>query len=106
MVPYRGRRPLAGGGEAAMIAKIRLVPRVVMFSSVPDTVPAGQAPAWISSHKTPSHRYFALAHDCDGFFRSIVAGWDSLGMNAVVATSPSTRAGTLCRVWSSTSRNA
>src|SRR3989441_5398880 len=28
-----------GGGEAAMIAKIRLVPRVVMFSSVPDTVP-------------------------------------------------------------------
>jgi len=96
-----------GGGEAAMIAKIRLVPRVVMFSSVPDTVPAGQAPAWISSHKTPSHRYFALAHDCDQFFRSIVASWDSLGMNASVASSPrADRPGTFCRNWTSTSRNA
>ena len=96
-----------GGGEAAMIAKIRLVPRVVMFSSVPDTVPAGQAPAWISSHKTPSHRYFALAHDCDQFFRSIVASWDSLGLDALVASSPRTdRPGTFCRNWTSTSRNA
>jgi len=96
-----------GGGEAAMIAKIRLVPRVVMFSSVPDTIPAGQAPAWISSHKTPSHRYFALAHDCDQFFRSIVASWDSLGLDAVVASSPRTdRPGTFCRNWTSTSRNA
>ncbi len=96
-----------GGGEAAMIAKIRLVPRVVMFSSVPDTVPAGQAPAWISSHKTPSRRYFALAHDCDQFFRSIVASWDSLGMDASVASSPRTdRPGTFCRNWTSTSRKA
>src|SRR3989441_3321564 len=96
-----------GGGEAAMIAKIRLVPRVVMFSSVPDTIPAGQAPAWISSHKTPSHRYFALAHDCDQFFRSIVASWDSLGLNASVASSPrADRPGTFCRNWTSTSRNA
>src|SRR5712692_447063 len=95
-----------GGGEAAMIAKIRLVARVVMFSSVPDGVPPGQAPAWLASHMTPAHRYFGLAHDCDGFFRSIVAGWDSLGMDASVATSPSPRTGTLCRVWTSTSRNA
>ncbi len=95
-----------GGGEAAMIAKIRLVARVVMFSSVPDSLPPGQAPAWLASHMTPSHRYFGLAHDCDGFFRSIVAGWDSLGMDALVATSPSTRTGTLCRAWTSTSHNA
>src|SRR3989441_5702572 len=99
-----------GGGEAAMIAKIRLVPRVVMFSSVPDTVPSREAPTWLSSHVTPSNRYFALAHDCDGFFRSIVAGWDSLGMNALVAASPLTptppRPNTACWTWTSPSRDA
>jgi len=99
-----------GGGEAAMIAKIRLVPRVVMFSSVPDTVPSREAPTWLSSHMTPSNRYFALAHDCDGFFRSIVAGWDSLGMNALVAASPLTptppRPNAACWTWTSPARDA
>jgi len=96
-----------GGGQAAMIAKIRRVARVVMFSSVPDSLPAGQAPAWLSSHLTPPNRYFGLAHECDAFFRPIVAGWDSIGMGASVATTPDpTRPGTACRLWTSTSRNA
>jgi hypothetical protein len=95
-----------GGGQAAMIAKIRRVARVVMFSSVPDSLPSGQAPAWLSSHVTPSNRYFGLAHECDGFFRPIVAGWDSVGMGALVATTPDpTRPGTSCRLWTSTSQS-
>jgi hypothetical protein len=96
-----------GGGQAAMIAKVRRVARVVMFSSVPDSLPSGQAPAWLASHMTPSNRYFGLAHECDAFFRPIVAGWDSVGMGALVATTPDpTRPGTSCRLWTSTSRRA
>src|SRR5713226_2360351 len=95
-----------GGGQAAMIAKVRRVARVVMFSSVPDSLPSGQAPAWLASHVTPSNRYFGLAHECDGFFRPIVAGWDSVGMGALVATTPDpTRPGTSCRLWTSTSQS-
>ena len=96
-----------GGGQAAMIAKVRRVARVVMFSSVPDSLPSGQAPSWLASHVTPSNRYFGLAHECDAFFRSIVAGWDSVGMGALVATTPDlTRPGTACRLWTSTSGSA
>ena len=70
-----------GGGQAAMIAKLRLVARVVMFSSPPDSL-GTEAPPWLATHVTPSDRYWGLAHDRDVFFRPILAGWDSLGMAA------------------------
>jgi hypothetical protein len=102
-----------GGGEAAMIAKLRVVARVVLFSAAPDSL-LGAAPGWLSSRlaptATPSDRYYGLAHDCDGFFPSIVASWDSLGMRASVSSRPlalpsgvPARPGTLCRSWESTS---
>ncbi len=49
-----------GGGEAATIAKIRLVARVVLFSSVTDSVHS-DAPAWESTHMTPTERYWGIA---------------------------------------------
>ncbi len=70
-----------GGNEAATIAKIRLVARVVLFSSVTDSVHA-DAPSWESTHITPADRYWGIAHDRDAFFRAIRAGWDSLGLSA------------------------
>ena len=68
-----------GGGHAAMIAKIRLVARVVMFSSVTDSLRGASVP-WVATHVTPSDRYYGLDHDLDEQFRSIRASWDSLGM--------------------------
>jgi len=70
-----------GGGEAATIAKIRLVARVVLFSSVTDSVHS-DAPAWESTHMTPTERYWGIAHDRDLFFPAIRAGWDSIGLAA------------------------
>ena len=68
-----------GGGNAAMIAKIRLVARVVLFSSVTDSIHS-EAPSWVATHVTPVERYYGIAHDRDGFYRPIRAGWDSLGL--------------------------
>ncbi len=66
-----------GGGNAAMIAKHQVVDRVVMFSAVVDT-----AHDWELVHVTPSGRYFGLAHDREGGFGAILAGWQSLGITA------------------------
>src|SRR6266571_8044178 len=66
-----------GGGNAAMIAKHQVVDRVVMFSAVVDT-----AHDWELVHVTPSQRYFGLAHDREGGFGAILAGWQSLGITA------------------------
>src|SRR3989442_4648680 len=63
-----------------MIAKIRLVARVVLFSSVTDSIHT-EAPSWVATHMTPVHRYYAIAHDRDGFYRPIRAAWDSLGLD-------------------------
>ncbi len=76
-----------GGGEAAMIAKLRVTTRVVLFSAVPDTdVAVGLGlpipPTWESSHATPPYRYWGLAHDRDPAYAAIAAGWDALGMAA------------------------
>jgi len=68
-----------GGGNAAMIAKIRLVARVILFSSVTDSIQT-EAPSWVASHVTPVERYYAIAHDRDGFYGPIRAAWDSLGL--------------------------
>lgn len=80
-----------GGAEAAMIAKTHIVARVIMFSSVTDSIGTASVP-WVPGHVTPVNRYFGLAHMHDGFFAPIQAGWDSLGMTvfgpaAVVETS-------------------
>jgi hypothetical protein len=64
-----------------MIAKIRLVARVVMFSAVTDSLERASVP-WVATHVTPSDRYYGLDHDVDEQFRSIRASWDSLGMAA------------------------
>jgi hypothetical protein len=70
-----------GGGEAAMIAKIRLVARVLMFSAVPDSIGKTSAP-WETPGATPANRYYGLAHEQDAFFAPILGGWASLGMTA------------------------
>ncbi len=64
-----------------MIAKIRLVARVVMFSAVTDSFRGASVP-WVATHVTPSDRYWGLDHDLDEQFRSIRASWDSLGLAA------------------------
>jgi len=69
-----------GGGNAAMIAKIRLVARVVLFSSVTDSIQT-EAPSWVATHVTPVERYYGIAHDRDGFYRPIRAAWDSLRLD-------------------------
>ena len=71
-----------GGGFAAMIAKHRVVARVVLFAAVTDSVGTQSVP-WVATHLTPSDRYYGLAHDRDSFFRPIRASWDSLGMAAL-----------------------
>jgi hypothetical protein len=74
-----------GGGEAAMIAKLRVTARVVLFSSVPDTdvavgLGAPVPPTWEASHATPPDRYWGLAHHHDPAYGAITAGWGALGM--------------------------
>jgi hypothetical protein len=76
-----------GGGQAAVIAKYWRVDRVVMFSAVPDSV-GFEAPRWLSTHLTPSNRYFGLAHNSDGFLKPIRAGWALLGMGESSAVPP------------------
>ena len=66
-----------GGGNAAMIAKIRLVARVVLFSSVTDSIQT-EAPSWVATHVTPVERYYGIAHDRDGFYRPISAPFSSI----------------------------
>jgi hypothetical protein len=68
-----------GGGEAAIIAKLHVVARVVLFSSVVDRI-GSQSASFLATHITPSNRYWGLAHDRDGNFPSIRASWGSLGM--------------------------
>ena len=70
-----------GGGEATIIAKLHVVARVVLFSSVGDSIGRQCAP-WPATHVTPSDRYWGLADDRDTTFRPIRACWDSLGMAA------------------------
>ena len=68
-----------GGGQAAMLAKIRLVARVVLFSAVTDSLRGASVP-WVATHVTPSDRYYGLDHDLDEQYRSIRASWDSLSL--------------------------
>jgi hypothetical protein len=67
-----------GGGHAAYIAKLRAVPRVVMFGAPADGRGGDVAP-WMSIGATPRERYYGFRHERDPF-RSISANWKALGL--------------------------
>jgi len=74
-----------GSGNSAMIAKYNVVPRVVQFSGVTDalgSVDCAPTQSWLSTHVTPSDRYWGLAHVQDPAFGNICGNWSTLGMGA------------------------
>ena len=73
-----------GGGHAAFIAKIRSVPRVVMFGAPADGY-NGQVAPWMQPGVTPVDRYYGFRHARDQF-RSIEPNWLALGMGAFGAS--------------------
>jgi len=63
-----------GGGHAAMIGKIHLVHRALLFSA---TEPA----PWTSeSHFTPADRYFGFAHAQESAVLAMRLSWANLGL--------------------------
>jgi hypothetical protein len=73
-----------GGGQAAIIAKDRLVARVIMFGAPADrnSIFDRLAP-WLSEpHVTPADRYYGLVHYKDPAFGKILQAWNLLGMTA------------------------
>ena len=69
-----------GGGHAAFIAKLRQVPRVVMFGAPADGYNGLVAP-WMQLGATPANRYFGFHHARDPF-TSIEPNWFALGLQA------------------------
>ena len=67
-----------GGGHAAYIAKLRAVPRVVLFGAPADGF-NGQPAPWMQLGATPADRYYAFRHARDPF-TSISPNWESLGL--------------------------
>jgi len=70
-----------GGGHAAFIAKLRQVPRVVMFGAPADGY-NGQVAPWMQPGATPINRYFGFRHARDPF-TSIEPNWAALGMQSL-----------------------
>ena len=80
-----------GGCASAMLAKLHLVARVLLFSSCGDVV-GGRAAPWLSRHATPSDRYYGLADDRDiggpgsppnpRAHAETLIDWEELGMRA------------------------
>src|SRR5262249_7504889 len=74
-----------GGGNAALIRKLRSVARVVMISSPPegcvDPKPC-RAARWVAIGATPAARYYGLGHRREIPVRAIVASWSALGLEA------------------------
>ena len=71
-----------GAGHSAMIAKLRLVDRVVLLSGITDGV-GGVAAQWVTLGETPSDRYYALVHARDAQFLPYdIANWTALGLPA------------------------
>ena len=69
-----------GGGHAAYIAKVRSVPRVVMFGAPADGY-SGQVAPWMQLGATPADRYFGFRHQRDPW-TSITPNWLALGLDA------------------------
>lgn len=69
-----------GAGHAAMIAKLRLVDRVVLLSGVTDGI-NNTAASWVTTGETPAERIYALSHVRDAqFYPYYLANWQSLGL--------------------------
>ena len=68
-----------GGGHAAYIAKIRSVPRVVMFGAPADGYNSATAP-WMTLGATPAANYYGFRHVRDPF-TSITPNWVALGLD-------------------------
>jgi len=68
-----------GGGHAAYIAKIRSVPRVVMFGAPADGYNSAIAP-WLTLGATPAANYYGFRHVRDPF-TSITPNWVALGLD-------------------------
>ena len=68
-----------GGGHAAYIAKIRTVPRVVMFGAPADGYDGATAP-WMTPGATPAANYYGFRHERDPF-ASISPNWRALGLD-------------------------
>ena len=68
-----------GGGHAAYIAKIRNVPRVVMFGAPADGYNGATAP-WMTLGATPAANYYGFRHERDPF-TSITPNWLALGLD-------------------------
>lgn len=69
-----------GGGHAAYIAKLRAVPRLIMFGAPADGIGGAQAP-WMQIGATPADRYYGFRHERDPF-QSVSANWQALGLEA------------------------
>ena len=72
-----------GGGHAAYIAKLRVVPRVVMFGAPADGYSGAPAP-WMQLGATPVDRYYGFHHERDPF-TSIDANLAALGLPSLGA---------------------
>lgn len=72
-----------GGGQAAIIGKVRAVDRVVMLASPADHRRGGLgcAPWLIERGATPPERYFGFVHRNDQGFEHIEMAWQALGMD-------------------------
>jgi hypothetical protein len=69
-----------GGGQAALIGRLRHVDRVVMFSSPPDARVPDEVDPWVFIGATPAAKYFALFHDRDQLAAAIRANLAALNM--------------------------
>lgn len=69
-----------GAGQAALIARERLVPRVVMLSGPPDQSNAPAIDSWVRIGKTPPSSMFGLYHFADRLRPGISTNLRALGL--------------------------
>lgn len=69
-----------GAAQAALIAKLRHVDRVVMLSGPPDARVPHEVDPWVAIGKTPASKYYALFHSRDHLHRGIRANVTALDM--------------------------
>ncbi len=74
-----------GAGQAALIAQLRRVARVVMLSGPPDSRIPNQDPpvvdSWVHIGRTPASKHFALYHHRDRFVRGPPTGATGIPTN-------------------------
>jgi len=74
-----------GAGQAALIAQLRHVPRVVMLSGPPDSRLPNQVPpvvdSWVHIGRTPASKHFALYHHRDRFVTGPPTGTTGIPTN-------------------------